>query len=98
MGGAPCVVEAREKAEDSDPLAWPWRFGEQVEMVADASGEFTRALGEDMLRPKEDVFGGVQQRSRRYSAVVRDGRFTIINIEPAKGAVCSLSDVLLTQL
>jgi peroxiredoxin len=66
-------------------------------MLADPSGAFTRALGDDMLRPPEAVFGGVP-RSRRYSAVVDQGRFTHVNVEPAGGAVCSVSDVLITQL
>ena len=69
-------------------------------MVADPSAAFTRALGEDMLRSiqPDDSLGTVQPRSLRYSALLHDGRFALVNVEPGKGAVCSKSDVLLTQL
>lgn len=72
----------------------------QVLMVADPSAAFTRALGEDMLAAIEpdDSLGTLQPRSLRYSALINDGRFALVNVEPGDGAVCSMSDVLLTQL
>ena len=66
-------------------------------MLADPAGQFTSALGADMFGRALDEFGGVP-RSRRYSALIDNGHFALVNVEPAKGAVCSTADALMKQL
>lgn len=62
----------------------------KVRMLADASGEFTRAvdLGVDLA-----PLGGY--RSKRYSMVIENGVVTKLNVEPdGTGLSCSLADKL----
>jgi len=67
----------------------------KVRMLADGSGEFTRALGLTL-----DLTGrGMGVRSQRYSMLVDDGVVKKLNREPAPGKVeVSGGDTLLAQL
>ena len=65
-------------------------------MLADPSGQFTRALGEDMLETPSDRFGDA--RCRRFAAVLEGGRFKTVNIEQGPDAVCSRAEAIENQL
>lgn len=57
--------------------------GEKVMMLADGSGEFTRALGLELdMRPR-----GLGVRSQRYSMLVDDGTVKALNVEAQPGQV-----------
>lgn len=75
------VMEAWGQSQNAD----------QVMMVADGDGAFTRALGLDM---DSGSFGGL--RSRRYAMVVEDGRITALNVEAPKAFEVSDAQTLLT--
>ena len=50
---------------------------EELLMVADGNGDFTKAMGLEM-----DGSGfGLGQRSQRYSLIAEDGKITALNIE-----------------
>lgn len=67
---------------------------EQIRMLADPCGEFTKALG---LGQELAVLGGL--RSKRYSMVVQDGKISQLNVEPdGKGLSCSLVENTLPSL
>jgi glutaredoxin/glutathione-dependent peroxiredoxin len=55
----------------------------KVRMLADGSGDFTRALGLELDLSK----GGLGVRSRRYSMLVDDGVVKSLNVEPQPGQV-----------
>ena len=55
----------------------------KVMMLADGSGEFTRALGLELDLSK----GGLGKRSQRYSMLVEDGVVKALNVEPQPGQV-----------
>ena len=69
--------------------------GEDVLMLADGNGDFTKAIGLEL-----DASGnGLGIRSKRYSMVVEDGVVKKFNLEPAPGKVeVSGGDTLLGQL
>lgn len=70
-----------------------------ITMLADPRCEFTRALGEDVVLDAEAALGN--KRSKRYSAVIVDGKFVAFNLEPegGTGLTCSLAgDDLVKQL
>ena len=68
--------------------------GDDIVMLADGSGDFTRAIGLEL-----DATGlGMGKRSRRYSMIVDDGVVTTLNIEEAGEFKVSAADHLLTQL
>lgn len=74
------------------PLYLP--FHSQIRMLADTSGEFTKAVGLDQDLA---VLGGL--RSKRYSMLVDDGRVVQLNVEPdGKGLSCSLAENTLAKL
>ena len=62
------------------------KVGDDVLMLADDKGEFTRALG---LQEDFSDFG-LGERSKRYSMIVDDGRVTSLNIEDSVFA-CGIS-------
>ena len=66
-----------------------------VEMLGDASGAFTKAMGMDFDLPPAGLFG----RSKRYAMHVEDGVVKQLNIEEQAG-VCELSagETLLEQI
>src|SRR5579883_3595068 len=57
--------------------------GDKVMMLADGSGDFTRAMGLELDLTK----GGLGMRSQRYSMLVEDGVVKALNIEPQPGQV-----------
>ena len=67
----------------------------KVMMLADGSGDFTRALGLELDLSK----GGLGKRSQRYSMLVEDGVVKSLNVEPQPGQVgVSGADALLKAL
>lgn len=77
--------------------AWAEKEGvsrDDVLMLADGNGDLTRKLG-----LSADVSGfGMGERSRRYSALVRDGVIEQLNIEAPGEFKVSSAEHLLTQL
>ena len=63
----------------------------KVDLLADANGELARALGLEV-----DLSGsGLGRRCRRFAAVVDDGVFTMLAVEPARGVtVCGAEHLL----
>jgi glutaredoxin/glutathione-dependent peroxiredoxin len=55
----------------------------KVRMLADGSGDFTRALGLELDLSK----GGLGVRSKRYSMLVDDGVVKLLNVEQQPGQV-----------
>ena len=88
----------------NDPFvmtAWGESRGAQkagVAMLADPRCEFTRALGDDVVLDAEGALGS--KRSKRYSAVIVDGKFSAFNLEAdGTGLACSAAgDDLVKQL
>ncbi|MBA3812549.1 MAG: peroxiredoxin [Caulobacteraceae bacterium] len=68
--------------------------GDDVLMLADGNGEFTRAVG---LEFDAGRFG-MGQRSQRYSLVVDDGVVTAVNIEQGGEFKVSSADYMLARL
>jgi peroxiredoxin len=56
---------------------------DKIVMLADGSGDFTRALGLELDLSK----GGLGRRSQRYAMLVEDGVVKALNIEPQPGQV-----------
>jgi glutaredoxin/glutathione-dependent peroxiredoxin len=68
--------------------------GDQVVMVADGNGDFTKAIGLEM-----DGSGfGLGTRSQRYAAVIEDGVVTALQVEPGPGLTVSAADAVLELL
>lgn len=68
--------------------------GDDIAMLADGSGDFTKAIGLEM-----DATGfGMGKRSQRYSMIVEDGVVTTLNVEAPGEFKISAADHLLTQL
>jgi peroxiredoxin len=68
--------------------------GDDIVMLADGSGDFTRAIGLTM-----DARGfGMGERSQRYSMIVEDGVVKELNVEAPGEFKVSAADYLLTQL
>ena len=89
----------------NDPVvmaAWGEARGAQkagITMLADPRCEFTRALGDDVVLDAEGALGN--KRSKRYSAVIVDGKFAAFNLEGdgGTGLTCSAAgDDLVKQL
>jgi len=68
--------------------------GDDILMVADGSGDFTRAVGLEMDGAKF----GMGQRSQRYSMIVDDGVVKELNVEQPGEFKVSAADYLLAQL
>lgn len=66
----------------------------RIRMLADGSGEFTRALGLDM----DLTARGLGVRSQRYSAIIEDGVLRQLNVEEGGKLESSDADTLLGQL
>jgi len=60
--------------------------GDDVVMVADGAGDFTRALGLEF----DLSAAGLGLRSQRFAAVIEDGRVKVLNVE--KGGKLETSD------
>ncbi len=68
--------------------------GQSVLLLADGNGEFTRAMGLEV-----DLKGfGMGLRSRRYAAVVDDGRVRWLGVETAGGVTVSGAESVLAFL
>ena len=65
----PSVMDAWAKATGADEA--------RIEVLADADGSFTRAVGMDFDAPQFGMYG----RSKRYSMLVRDGVVEVLNLE-----------------
>jgi peroxiredoxin len=68
--------------------------GEDIVMLADGGGDFTRALGLDFDASKF----GMGTRSQRYSMIVDDGVVKELNVEAPGEFKVSAADYLLAQL
>jgi peroxiredoxin len=68
--------------------------GEDIVMLADGNGEFTKALGLEMDGSKF----GLGPRSQRYSMLVKDGVVKELNIEQGGEFKVSAADYLLAQI
>jgi len=78
------VMDAWGKAQNAD----------EVEMLADGNGEFTKALGLEM-----DARGyGMGERCKRFSMIVEDGVVKHLAIEPAGGVDVSSAEKILEKL
>ena len=68
--------------------------GDAIVMLADGNGELVRALGLEA-----DFSGaGLGVRCRRFAAVVEDGVFTHVAVEPARGVTVCGAEHLLAAL
>ena len=68
--------------------------GDKVQMLADGSADFARALDVEL-----DLVGrGLGVRSRRYSMIVEDGTVTQLNLEEGGGYEVSDAGTILGQL
>ena len=68
--------------------------GEKVAMLADGSGELTRALGLEMDGTKF----GMGIRSQRYAAVIDDGVVTSLHVEKPMAFEVSSAEAILGEL
>ncbi|MFN3523884.1 MAG: peroxiredoxin [Phenylobacterium sp.] len=68
--------------------------GEDILMLADGNGDFTRALGLEL----DGSRFGMGQRSQRYSMIVDDGVVKELNVEEGGEFRVSSADYLLAQL
>ena len=68
--------------------------GEEILMLADGNGDFTRALGLEMDGSKF----GMGTRSQRYSLVANDGQVEQLNVEQGGEFRVSSADYLLEHL
>ena len=63
----------------------------KVDLLADGNGELTRALGLEVDR----AASGMGRRCRRFAAVIEDGVFLMLAVEPAGGVtVCGAEHLL----
>lgn len=78
------VMGAWGKSQNADELL----------MVADGNGEFTKAAGLEM-----DATGfGMGTRSKRYAMIVEDGVVSHLAVEPAGGIEVSAAEAILSKL
>ena len=68
--------------------------GEDIVMLADGSGDFTKAVGLEMDARKF----GMGERSQRYSMIVEDGVVKSLNVEAPGEFKVSSADYLVAQL
>lgn len=79
------VMGAWGKAQNCD---------DKVTMLADGSGDFTRAIGLEL-----DARGmGLGMRSQRYSMLIEDGVVKQLNVEPPRQFEVSSAETMLKQL
>jgi peroxiredoxin len=69
-------------------------IGEEILMLADGNGDFTKALGLELNASKF----GMGSRSQRYSLIANDGVVEMLNIEAAGEFRVSSADYLLEAL
>jgi glutaredoxin/glutathione-dependent peroxiredoxin len=68
--------------------------GDKVTLIADGSAVFTKELGLDI----DLTGGGLGVRSKRYSAVIKDGVLTDLAVEDGLGLDVSSADKVLEKL
>lgn len=68
--------------------------GDDIVMLADGNGDFTKALGLEMDGSKF----GMGTRSQRYSMLVKDGVVETLNVEQGGEFKVSAADYMLPQL
>ena len=68
--------------------------GEDILMLADGNGDFTKAMGLEMDGSKF----GMGQRSQRYSFIAKDGVITELNVEQGGEFKVSAAEYMLAQL
>ena len=68
--------------------------GDNILMLADGNGDFTKAIGLELDGSKF----GMGQRSQRYSMIVEDGVVKELNVEAPGEFKVSAADYLLAQL
>jgi peroxiredoxin len=68
--------------------------GEDVVMLADGNGDFTKAIGLELDGSKF----GMGPRSQRYSMIVKDGVVQTLNVETGGEFRVSAADYMLEQL
>jgi peroxiredoxin len=68
--------------------------GEDIIMLADGNGVFTKAIGLEMDGSKF----GMGSRSQRYSMIVEDGKVKTLNVEAGGEFRVSSADYMLAQL
>lgn len=67
---------------------------EELIMLADGNGDFTRALGLEM-----DASGyGMGKRCKRFAMIVEDGTVKLLNIDESGGVKLSAAEVILEAL
>lgn len=70
------------------------KVGDDIIMLADGSGDFTKAVGLEL-----DATGfGMGQRSQRYSMVVKDGVVEQLNVEAGGAFEVSSAEYMLERL
>ncbi len=67
---------------------------DQVLLLADGNGDFTRAMGLEL----DGSAIGLGTRSQRYAAIIEDGVVTSLQIEPGPGLTVSAADAILDLL
>jgi peroxiredoxin len=70
------------------------KVGEEILMLADGNGDFTRAVGLEL----DGSRFGMGSRSQRYSMIVEDGVVKELNVEEGGEFRVSSADYLLAQL
>jgi len=68
--------------------------GDDILMLADGNGDFTRAVGLEL----DGSRFGMGHRSQRYSAIVKDGVITELNVEQGGEFKVSSAEYMLAQL
>lgn len=68
--------------------------GDKIQMLADGSGDFTRAAGFEFDLSER----GLGVRSKRYAMVVEDGTITTLNMEDGGGLTISSAESILEAL
>jgi len=75
--------------------AWSEAAGAQgILMISDGTGAFTEAMG---LTMDGSAFG-LGRRSQRYAAIIDNGVFTSIEVEPGAGIEATTCSAVLTRL
>jgi len=70
------------------------KVGDNVLMLADGNGEFTRAMGLEA----DMSAAGLGARSQRYAAVVEEGIVTALLVEPERGLKVSSAESVLSAV
>lgn len=68
--------------------------GDTIGLIADGSGEFTKALGLEV----DLSAGGLGLRGKRYAMVIKDGTVTVLAVEETLALEVSSADAVLAAL